>query len=232
MIPVAILAGGLATRLGPLTAVTPKSLVEVAGEPFISHQLRLLRREKVESVVLCIGHLGEAICAFVGDGRAFGLDVRYSFEGKRLLGTGGALRRALPLLGDVFMVFYGDSYLDIEFAPVLRAFESSRMPALMTIFRNEGRWDTSNVIFDGSRVLRYDKRARSADMQYIDYGLGILNSAVLAGPVGDEAFDLSEVYGALAAAGQLAGYEVEQRFYEIGNPSGLAETDAFLRQRR
>jgi NDP-sugar pyrophosphorylase family protein len=231
MIPVAILAGGLATRLGPITATTPKSLVEVAGEPFISHQLRLLRREKVESVVLCVGHLGEAICAFVGDGRAFGLDVRYSFEGKRLLGTGGALRRALPLLGDAFMVFYGDSYLDIAFAPVLQAFRIGRRPALMTVFRNEGRWDTSNVIFNGSRVLRHDKRARSPNMQYIDYGLGILKSGVLASRAVGEVFDLSEVYGALAAAGQLAGYKVEQRFYEIGNPSGLAETDTFLRQR-
>jgi NDP-sugar pyrophosphorylase family protein len=232
MIPVAILAGGRATRLGPITATTPKSLVKVAGQPFISHQLRLLRRENVESVVLCVGHLGEAICAFVGDGRAFGLDVRYSFDGGRLLGTGGALLRALPLLGDAFMVIYGDSYLDIAFAPVLKAFRSSRAPALMTVFRNEGRWDTSNVIFDGSRVLCHDKRARSPDMQYIDYGLGILKSSVLAGRIRDEVFDLSEVYGSLAAAGQLAGYEVEQRFYQIGNPSGLAETDKFLRERR
>jgi NDP-sugar pyrophosphorylase family protein len=232
MIPVAILAGGLARRLGPITATMPKSLVNVAGEPFISHQLRLLRREKVESVVLCVGHLGEAIRAFVGDGRAFGIDVRYSFEGELLLGTGGALRRALPLLGDAFMVLYGDSYLDIAFAPVLEAFRSSGMPALMTVFRNDGQWDTSNVIFDGSRVLRHDKRARSPDMRYIDYGLGVLKSEILAGRAADEVFDLSEIYGAGAASGQLAGYEVEQRFYEIGNPAGLAETDAFLRHRR
>jgi len=231
MIPVAILAGGVARRLGPITAATPKSLVEVAGEPFISHQLQLLRREKVEKVVLCVGHLGAAIRAFVGNGRAFGLDVRYSVEGKRLLGTGGALRRALPLLGDAFMVLYGDSYLDIAFAPVLQAFRSSGMPALMTVFRNEGQWDKSNVIFDGPRVLRHDKRARYPDMHHIDYGLGILKSEVFTGRANGEVFDLSEVYGVLAAAGQLAGYEVEQRFYEIGSPSGLAESDAFLRKK-
>jgi MurNAc alpha-1-phosphate uridylyltransferase len=232
MIPVAILAGGIATRLRPISETIPKSLVEVAGAPFISHQLGLLRRENVDRVVLCVGHLGDAIRDYVGDGDAFGIDVRYSFERESLLGTGGALRRALPLLGDAFMVLYGDSYLDIALAPVVAAFETSGLPALMTVFRNEGRWDTSNVIFDGSRVLRHDKRARRPDMHYIDYGLGVFKSKALAGRAENEIFDLSEVYGALAAAGQLAGYEVEQRFYEIGNPTGLAETDAFLRQRR
>jgi len=231
MIPVAILAGGVARRLGPITAATPKSLVEVAGEPFISHQLRLLRREKVKRVVLCVGHLGAAIQAFVGDGQKFGLDVRYSVEGKCLLGTGGALRRALPLLGDAFMVLYGDSYLDIAFSPVLQAFRSSGMGALMTVFRNEDQWDTSNVIFDGSRVLLHDKRARNPDMHHIDYGLGIFKSEIFTGRADGDVFDLSELYGALAATGQLAGYEVEQRFYEIGSPSGLADFDAFLRKR-
>ena len=226
--PVAILAGGLATRMRPVTERIPKALIEVAGRPFIEHQLTLLRREGVARVVLCVGFLGEMIEASVGDGARFGLKVSYSFDGERLLGTGGALRHALPMLGEQFFVLYGDSYLDIAYAPVQAAFRRSGKPALMTVFRNEGRWDTSNVLFDGERVVRYDKRHPSADMKFIDYGLGILNGDMLR-TTRDEAFDLSDLYAALARDGRLAGYEATTRFYEIGTPSGLAEADRYLR---
>jgi N-acetyl-alpha-D-muramate 1-phosphate uridylyltransferase len=229
MPPVAILAGGLATRLLPVTETVPKALIEVAGAPFIAHQLRLLRREGVGRVVLCVGHFGEKIRDYVDDGRRFGIEVAYSFDGETLLGTGGALRRALPLLGDAFFVLYGDSYLNIPFAPVLEAFRRSRQPALMTVFRNEGRWDTSNVMFDGAQVVRHDKRAPHPDMHYIDYGLGILTAGVLLRDDATHAFDLADVYAGLAAAGRLAGYEVARRFYEIGTPAGMAEADAYLR---
>jgi N-acetyl-alpha-D-muramate 1-phosphate uridylyltransferase len=228
MIPVAILAGGVATRLRPVSERLPKSLVAVAGEPFIAHQLRLLRREGLEHVVLCVGHLGEMIREFVDDGARFGLKVEYSFDGDRLLGTGGALRRALPLLPDTFFVLYGDSYLDIAFAPVLAAFRRSEASALMTVFRNEGRWDTSNVLFDGKRVVRHDKRAPTPDMQYIDYGLGIFTRDALADQTSTVPLDLADINAALAAGGRLAGYEVKQRFYEIGTPEGLAQTEAYL----
>lgn len=231
IIPVAILAGGLATRLRPVTESIPKSLVLVADEPFIAHQLRLLKREGIERVVLCVGHLGEMIEDFVGNGRQFGLDVAYSFDGDRLMGTGGALRRALPLLGTEFFVLYGDSYLDIAFEPVLLAYRRSGAAALMTVFRNEGRWDTSNVEFDGIHVSRYDKRNSTPDLRYIDYGLGILSPVVLGKRTADEEFDLAEIYAALAASRRLAGYEVTHRFYEIGTPQGLAETDAYLRKK-
>jgi N-acetyl-alpha-D-muramate 1-phosphate uridylyltransferase len=230
MIPVAILAGGTATRLRPVSNTLPKSLVPVAGEPFISHQLRRLRREGVERVVLCVGHLGEMIREFVGDGARFGLNVDYSFDGDRLLGTGGALRQALPLLADTFFVLYGDSYLDIPFAPVLAAFRRSGAPALMTVFRNESRWDASNVLFDGTRIVRHDKRAPTPDMHYIDYGLGIFMREALADQSPTVPFDLADVYAEFAARGQLAGYEVTQRFYEIGTPEGVAATDAYLRE--
>jgi len=226
--PVAILAGGLATRMHPTTKRIPKALLEVAGRPFIEHQLALLRREGVDRVVLCVGFLGEMIKARVGDGTGFGLSVSYSFDGERLLGTGGALRRALPLLGEHFFVLYGDSYLDIAYAPVQAAYRQSGLPALMTVFRNEGRWDTSNVLFDGNQVVRYDKRNPSEDMKFIDYGLGILNGDILRASK-DEAFDLSDLYGALALEGKLAGFEATRRFYEIGTPSGLAEADGHLR---
>jgi N-acetyl-alpha-D-muramate 1-phosphate uridylyltransferase len=226
--PVAILAGGLASRMRPATDRIPKALIEVAGKPFIEHQLVSLKREGVDRVVLCVGFLGEMIEAVVGDGARFGLSASYSFDGERLLGTGGALRRALPMLGEHFFVLYGDSYLDIPYAPVQAAYRRSGLPALMTVFRNEGRWDTSNVLFDGERVVCHDKRHRTEDMKFIDYGLGIVSSDILHGAK-DEAFDLSDIYGALAREGRLAGFEATKRFYEIGTPSGLAETDSYLR---
>jgi NDP-sugar pyrophosphorylase family protein len=229
MLPIAILAGGVASRLQPLSETVPKSLIEVGGKPFIVHQLNLLRRYGAERVVLCVAHLGGKIEEFIGDGGKFGLQVAYSFDGAKLAGTGGALRRALPLLGDAFFVLYGDSYLDVALAPIELAFRRHGLPALMTVFRNDGRWDTSNVVFDGTRIVCHDKRARLSDMRYIDYGLGILTVEALDAVRVEEPFDLSEVYTALAARGRLAGYEVFKRFYEIGTPSGLAETDQYLR---
>src|ERR1041384_6747470 len=158
MPPVGLLAGGLATRLRPLTETVPKAMLEVAGEPFIAHQLRLLRRENVSRVVICAGYLGGQIAAYVGDGSRFGLSVRYRFDGPRLLGTGGALRAALDELGTEFMVMYGDSWLDIPYAPVVEAFRASAQPALMTVFRNEGQWDASNVWYENGPIRLSSKR--------------------------------------------------------------------------
>lgn len=228
MPPLALLAGGLATRLRPLTDTLPKSLVDVAGEPFIAHQLRLIARHGVEDVVVCCGRLGDRIEEFVGDGAGFGCRVRYSRDGDRPLGTGGALRHALPLLGDGFFVMYGDSYLDTPFRPVWRAFLRCGSPALMTVLGNDGRWDASNVEFEGGAIRRYDKARRSPAMRHIDYGLGVFAAAALCDRPDGGAFDLAEVYRDLLATGRLAGYEVTQRFYEIGSPAGLAETRAFL----
>ncbi len=226
--PLALLAGGLATRLGVLTAQLPKSLVPVAGEPFIAHQLRLLASEGVRDIVICCGHLGEQIEKFVGDGSRFACRVRYSFDGPTRLGTGGAIRRALPLLGRRFWVMYGDSYLTAPFAPVLSAFQIWQPPALMTVFANQNRWDTSNVQFAEGRIIRYDKRSPHPGMHHIDYGLGLFSAGIFQQWPADSAFDLSEVQRHLAEQGALAGYEVAERFYEIGSIAGLAETDAFL----
>jgi NDP-sugar pyrophosphorylase family protein len=228
--PVALLAGGLATRLRPMTEKIPKTLVSVAGEPFLAHQLRLLHAHGLRHVVLCVGHLGEMIEAQFGDGTAFGMRLEYSFDGARLLGTGGALVRALPRLGEAFLVLYGDSYLPIDYAAVVRAFVASGKPGLMTVFHNAGRWDTSNVVFADGTIRCYDKKALTPDMRHIDYGLGILQAKALAGRGADGPFDLADVYRDLSRAGLLAGYEVAQRFYEIGSPAGLAELDALLRQ--
>jgi NDP-sugar pyrophosphorylase family protein len=230
MPPLALLAGGLATRLRPITETIPKSMVQVAGEPFISHQLRLLAREGVSDVVICTGYLGEQIEAYVRDGSRFACHVRYSADGDRPLGTGGALRRALPLLGERFLVMYGDSYLNTRFRSVYEAFCSCGLPALMTVFCNEGRWESSNVEFADGIVRRYDKLNRTPAMHYIDYGLGVLDAGVVRVCPEGTAFDLAELYGDLAGRGMLAGYEIRERFYEIGSPAGLAETAAFIRR--
>ena len=229
-IPVAILAGGLATRLRPITEKIPKSLVSVADQPFLAHQLRLLHARGLRRAVLCVGYLGEMIERDFGNGAAFEMDLSYSFDGPKLLGTGGALRQALPLLGEEFFVLYGDSYLPIDYAAVLAAFHGSGQPGLMTVFQNEGAWDTSNVQFAGDRIVRYDKRERTPEMRHIDYGLGVFSASVFADrPVG-EPFDLADVQRELVAKGALAGHEVFQRFYENGSHAGLAELETLLRQ--
>jgi MurNAc alpha-1-phosphate uridylyltransferase len=229
MPPLALLAGGLATRMRPLTDRIPKALLEVAGEPFIAHQLRLIRREGITRVVLCVGYKWEMIEAFVGDGSKFGLQVIYCVDGPTLLGTGGALRKALPRLGPEILVMYGDSWLDTAYAPVVEAFRSSGKPALMTVYRNDGRWDQSNVWFENGRLLRYDKRRIVPQMHHIDWGLSIVKAEVLAAQPADTPFDLAAVYSHLSEAGELAGFEVPTRFYEIGSVEGLRETDALLR---
>jgi N-acetyl-alpha-D-muramate 1-phosphate uridylyltransferase len=230
MLPVAILCGGLATRLRPLTDQVPKSLVKVAHRPFIFHQLELLKDQGVERVVLCAGHLGEQIKALVGDGRNFGVTVDYSFDGEELLGTGGAIQRALGLLGERFFVLNGDSYLRCSYFRAQSSYESCGRLGLMTVLRNENQWDRSNVIFRNGEVIEYDKSRQRPEMAHIDFGLCVLSSAVFSSG-GAVSGDLSEVFKALAARGQLAGFEVAERFYEIGSPAGLRDTESFLLRR-
>ena len=223
MIPVAVLAGGIATRMRPWTEDLPKSLLEVAGEPFLAHQLRALASQGIEEVILCVGHMAAQIENFTGDGSEFGLQVRYSREGSRLFGTGGALRKALPLLGEEFFVLYGDSWLEIDYSEVLKAFKDSGLPALMTVFHNRGRWDTSNVEIVQGQIKLYSKKNRNRRMTHIDYGLGILTKHVLELYPVQQAFDLAEIYEKLSLHNQLACFEATKRFYEIGSPSGLEE---------
>lgn len=230
MPPLALLAGGLATRLGAATKRLPKSLLEVAGRPFIAHQLELLAEQGTMDVVICCGHLGGMIADFVRDGAGFGCRVRYSFDGSALLGTGGAIRKALPSLGSRFWVMYGDTYLTAKFASVLQAFDSSNGLALMTVFKNDDRWDASNVEFADGRIRSYSKSRRSPGMRHIDYGLGIYLAEAFAGRPEGAAFDLSVVQNDLIARGAMAAFEVTERFYEIGSLRGLNETGAFLRK--
>jgi N-acetyl-alpha-D-muramate 1-phosphate uridylyltransferase len=228
MLPAAILAGGLATRLRPLTEKIPKSLVELNGEPFLWHQLRLLHSNGIRRVVLCVGHMAECIEASVGDGAAFDMDIGYSHDGAAPMGTAGALKRALPLLGDNFFVVYGDSYLPCEWRPVERAFFELGKPALMTVFRNEGQWDYSNVEFVDGRIVAYNKELRTPRMRYIDYGLGVFSKAAFDRIPEDRPSDLATLYQELLAEGQLAGFEVPARFYEIGSFAGIQELEQYL----
>ncbi|UWU23559.1 nucleotidyltransferase family protein (plasmid) [Rhizobium sp. CB3060] len=228
MLSVCILAGGLATRLRPITEKIPKSLVEVAGEPFICHQLRYLRDQGVRNVVLCVGYLGEMIEDVVGDGASFGLNVKYSPDGPRLLGTGGAIRQALPMLADSFFILYGDSYLPIDFSKVEASFHSANKLGLMTVLENGDRWDKSNVLFRDGQLIEYNKHNPSPDMKYIDYGLGILQASTLQAYEPGEVFDIADLYHSLSVRGQLAGYKVNERFYEIGSHSGLQEAETYF----
>lgn len=227
-IPVAILAGGLATRLRPITEKIPKSLVPVAGRPFLAHQLELLHARGLRRAVLCIGYLGEMIQRDFGDGRDYGIHLDYSFDGPKLLGTGGAIKRALPLLGTEFFVLYGDSYLPLEYRPVADCFRRSGLAGLMTVYRNEGLYDTSNVVFRDGQIAVYDKKLRLPEMRHIDYGLSLFKASVFDDYADDQPFDLAEVMGRLVREKQLAGYEVPERFYEIGSPAGLAELETLL----
>jgi len=227
-LPVAILAGGLARRLRPLTATVPKALIDVAGKPFVVHQIDLLRANGVTRIVLCVGHLGEKIQGSLGDGSRLGVNIEYSFDGPTLLGTGGALRKAMPLLGESFFVLYGDSYLECNYAAVEESFRASKKLGLMTVYRNANRWDRSNILFSDGVIRRYSKEQASTDMQHIDYGLGILSRQALEPYPPESYLDLTTVYSDLLARGQLAGYEVRRRFYEIGSESGLEELGRHL----
>jgi NDP-sugar pyrophosphorylase family protein len=230
-IPVAILAGGLATRLRPITEKIPKSLVPVAGKSFLAHQLELLRSRGIRRAVLCIGYLGEMIQRDFGDGKDFDMQLDYSFDGSKLLGTGGAIKRALPRLGEEFFVLYGDSYLPLDYRPIAEFFHHTGKSGLMTVYRNEGKYDTSNVVFRDGEIVVYDKKAKLPEMRHIDYGLSLFKATVFEKFPADAAFDLADVMQKLVHEKQLAGYEVAERFYEIGSPAGLAELETLLQSK-
>lgn len=223
---ICVLAGGLGTRLGEQVEQTPKPLLEVAGEPFLVHQLRLLAMHGATEVVLCVGYLGEKIEERIGD-EQFGIRIVYSYDAPGLDGTLGAIRRALPLLPDRFLVLYGDAYLRLDYGAAADAWRESGHLGLMTVLRNQGRWDTSNVVYQDGLVVAYDKAAPTPQMEWIDYGLGGLQASALSLVAQDER-DLAALHVRLAAAGELFGYEAHERFYEIGSPESLAETAAYL----
>jgi NDP-sugar pyrophosphorylase family protein len=228
LLPVVILAGGLATRLGDIARTQPKCMVDVAGQPFLFHQLHRLYKQGVRQAIICLGHLGEQVVQAVGQGAAFGLEIQYSFDGPTLVGTAGAIRRALPLLPDQFFVLYGDSYLTCPFQAVQDAFQASGKLSLMTVFENDQQWDTSNVEFQNHRILAYDKTSRTPEMKHIDYGLGLFSRSVFEAIPEDRPMDLASLYQDMLRNDQLAAFEIFKRFYEIGSLAGLEETRKFL----
>ena len=211
-----------------MTQNLPKALLSIAGKPFIFHQLELLRKQGADRVVLCVGHLAEQVVAAVGNGRQFGLAIQYSFDGRELLGTGGALMQALPLLGESFFVLNGDSYLRCSLVEIQTAFERAGRPALMTVLRNDGRWDRSNIVFRNGEVIEYDKTRWRPDMTHIDFGISVLSSSVFSRYGETRAFDLADICRDLARIGQLAAVEVSDRFYEVGSVQGIQDTEAYL----
>ena len=232
MLPsIVVLAGGEGTRLYPVTKTIPKTMVEVAGKPFISHQLALFRKNGIKKVIICAGYLGEQIKDFVKDGKAFGIKVDLSFDGKKLRGTGGAIRKAARLLDKVFFVIYGDSYLNIAFKPISDYFFSHHEKGLMTVLKNDNKWDTSNTLYSDGHILAYDKKMVTKDMKHIDYGLSIFRKEVFTDATYGDVFDLTDVYKDLMLKGKLLGYEVKKRFYEMGSRNGLKETEKYLKKR-
>ncbi len=221
----------MATRLRPITEKIPKLLVEVAGEPFFSHQLRLLKNAGLTRLVLCVGYLGEKIVELYGDGSKWGVHIDYVFDGPKLLGTAGALIHARPKLGEAFYVLYGDSYLPVDYRAIGDFFLRSGRLGLMTVYENRGRYDTSNVWFERGEIKLYDKTNKVPPMQHIDYGLGLFRAAAFDGYPKQAVVDLAEIQKSLVARGELAGYEIGERFYEIGSHEGLNELDALLRGR-
>ena len=227
-LPIAIMAGGLGTRLRPITEKIPKALVPVAGKPFAWHQLELLKCNGYNEAVFCVGYLGQAIEASLGDGSRWDMNLRYSYDGAMPLGIGGALRKALPLLESQFLVLYGDSYLDCDYQALEKAFVAGGKAGLMSVLRNDNRWGRSNVLFDDGRVLAHDKDNPRPDMRHIDYGLGAFKAEAFETYPLESPLDLATVYQDLLTRGQLAAYEIHRRFYEIGSPEGLQETAQYL----
>jgi MurNAc alpha-1-phosphate uridylyltransferase len=228
MLPVAILAGGLATRLRPITETIPKSMIEICGKPFAHWQTKQLALAGVREIVYCVSYKSEIIEEFLGDGSKYGIKINYSHDGPNQLGTGGAIIKALPKLGEKFMVLYGDSYLPIEYSKVNNKFEESQKPALMTVYANNGRFDSSNVDFKGGVLNGYKKGIASSEMTHIDYGLSCFNKSVFSKYAQDLPLDLGQICTDLASKNLLAGYEADERFYEIGSHQGILDFTEFV----
>ena len=225
---VLILCGGLATRLQPITKTIPKSLVMINNKPMLQYQLDMLQKQDIRHVVLCVGYLGEMIRDTFGD-KYRDILLEYSFDGSKQLGTGGAIKKTYSKLSDTFFVLYGDSYLPVEYKPILEYFNTTNKNGLMTLFKNDNLYDTSNVVFKDNQIICYDKKNKITDMNYIDYGLSIFNVSVFKTYPADCSFDLSQVIVNLVNNKQLAGYEVFNRFYEMGSINGLNELELYLK---
>jgi len=227
--PTVILAGGLATRLRPLTEKIPKSLIDINGEPFIAHQLRLLKNQNIKKVFILTGFLGDQIEEYVDNGEKFGLDITFSYDGPQLLGTAGAIKKALHILSDNFFVIYGDSYLPCNFLAIQQKFLLDKKLSLMSVYKNKNLYDKSNVVFKNNEITLYDKKNKTPDMQYIDYGLGLFNKQAFELVPQNTNYDLASLYQDLLSKQQLSAFEVQQRFYEVGSTKGIKEFNNYVK---
>ena len=222
------MAGGLATRLRPITEKIPKGLVEIDGKPFLEYQIKLLKKYEIKDIILCIGYKGEMIEEYFGDGENFGVKISYSKESKPL-GTGGAIRKAFNKLGKNFIVMYGDAYLNFDYKDIISFYEKSKGTAVLSVYKNKGKYDSSNVILDNNGKVLYDKSNPSSNMEYIDYGLSVLNKDLVKKYIPSQGFyDLADFYNEISKKELLLGYEVKERFYEIGSFGGLNEFKKYI----
>ena len=228
-LPVAILAGGLGTRLGNETLNKAKILIDIAGKPFISRQLNYLSDQGIKDIVICVGHLGHQIKDYIGNGSKYNLKVSYSEDGDQLLGTGGSIKKACKILDENFFILYGDSFLPIDFSLIEKAYFQEKKPALMTVLKNFGQWDKSNAYFK-NKCVSYNKQNPKKDMDYIDYGLSVVNNSIFDNFSYNNNFDINVVFENLSNNGLLAGFEVQKRFYEIGSINGLSDTIEFFKK--
>ena len=218
-----ILAGGLATRMRPLTLKLPKSMLQIKGRPFLEYQLELLKEYEIKDILLCVGYKGELIKDHFGDGRKFGVNLSYSFDGDKLLGTAGALKKIYKLLNENFFLMYGDSYLPYDYQEIERHFRNSVKLSLMVAYRNQNRFDKSNLLIQDGMIKLYDKTLQGENLEYIDAGLSILKKEVLNLVPEEEPYDLEELYRTLISEEEMSAFEVKQRFYQIGSFEGLEE---------
>ncbi|MGP8056188.1 MAG: sugar phosphate nucleotidyltransferase [Nitrososphaerales archaeon] len=228
----AILAGGLGTRLGRLTQTVPKPMIPVNGKPFLEHEIGLLKRSGITDFVLCIGHLGEQVEDYFGNGSKWGVRIRYSYDGPKLMGPAGALKGAQPLLKECFFVTYGDAYLRTDYRGVMRALLDSGRLGLMTVYENHNRYGRSDVVVRGGYVVRYDKKGRGRGMDWVNFGVSALRKGALSlVPAGRECNE-EEFYGELIKRNELLAFPVEERFYEIGSPGALREFERSISSQR
>lgn len=225
-----ILAGGMATRLYPVTLTVPKSLIEINGNPFIQHQLDLIRKNGINDVVLCLGNLSKPIEDLIVEKYSFSMNIEYSYDGEKLLGTGGAILNAFDLLSDPFMVMYGDSYLDIDYIEILNYFNDFNKLGLMSVLKNQGKWDKSNIIFRDGKIIKYDKKD-DPEFEFIDYGFSILRKDAFNDFLHQKSFDLKDIFKYLIDKDQLLGFQVHKRFYEIGSFEGIEDLKNYLKSK-
>lgn len=223
-----IVAGGLATRLGKRSEKIPKSMIKVSGKPFLQYQIELLKQRGIKRILLCIGYLGEQIRTYFGDGKNFGIEIQYSMEVENLLGTGGALKKAEPLLDNDFFLMWGDSYLLLDYRDIWNAYIKSGYKGLMVIYKNYNQRAKSNVIYKNGKIVLYDKWSSQPEMIYVDNGLSALNKVILNEIPSKRKFPVEKIFHKWSKEGKFAAYETKQPFYEIGSTSGLKEFKSFV----